>query len=199
MRIQVEQFRLRLTAFAAWQAPWRSDGWRIQADRARGARTSTVRCLVDGQPLYLRGRIDRIDVHEADRPDGRFRLQERRLGRKRPTTRTAHDGEWVDLQLPLYRHLVKSLDIAGPVRLGYILLPKKTSRHQSSRLADLDRRRTAGGRRKSLRGDPRHSGQNLLAPGRRAGRVLRDLAAICQDDVFGAASLAAEAAEEADP
>ncbi|HSG70005.1 MAG TPA: hypothetical protein VLA12_06290, partial [Planctomycetaceae bacterium] len=34
-------------------------------------------------------------------------------------------GEWTDLQLPLYRHLVKALEIDGDLELGYINLPKK--------------------------------------------------------------------------
>ena len=31
VRVQIEQIRLRLAAFATWQADWRSAGWRIQA------------------------------------------------------------------------------------------------------------------------------------------------------------------------
>ena len=37
-------------------------------------------------------------------------------------------GEWIDLQLPLYRHLVAGLGIEGPVELAYINLPKDISR-----------------------------------------------------------------------
>ena len=33
-------------------------------------------------------------------------------------------GQWVDLQLPLYRHLVQGFGITTNVQLGYILLPK---------------------------------------------------------------------------
>ena len=32
--------------------------------------------------------------------------------------------EWIDFQLPLYRHLVRELGIESRVQLGYILLPK---------------------------------------------------------------------------
>jgi len=36
--------------------------------------------------------------------------------------------EWVDLQLPLYRHLVAALGIDGPVELAYIALPKDVAK-----------------------------------------------------------------------
>ena len=32
-------------------------------------------------------------------------------------------GEWIDLQLPLYRLLVQSLGIDGEIQLGYVHLP----------------------------------------------------------------------------
>jgi len=38
-------------------------------------------------------------------------------------------GEWIDLQLPLYRHLAVALGIQDPIQLGYVVLPndpKKT-------------------------------------------------------------------------
>ena len=39
------------------------------------------------------------------------------------------DGDtWVDLQLPLYRHLVARLGVGKPLRLAYILLPKDVSK-----------------------------------------------------------------------
>jgi hypothetical protein len=34
---------------------------------------------------------------------------------------------WVDLQLPLYRRLVRAMGIEGRIRLGYVNLPKDTS------------------------------------------------------------------------
>ena len=36
-------------------------------------------------------------------------------------------GQWVDLQLPLYRYLASGLGVTDPVQLGFILLPKDTA------------------------------------------------------------------------
>jgi hypothetical protein len=54
-------------------------------------------------------------------------------------------GSWVDLQLPLYRHLVRDLGVPGTVQLGYVLLPKDTSKVEfrlaewsAEELADAD-------------------------------------------------------------
>ena len=51
-------------------------------------------------------------------------------------------GQWVDLQLPLYRHLLSGMDIEGAdassdVGLGYIVLPKDVSKI-GLRLAEWD-------------------------------------------------------------
>jgi hypothetical protein len=80
---------------------------------------------VDGKPFRLRARIDRIDRHaerdewavidyktgdSADRPDRKHRDS---------------TGAWIDLQLPLYWHLSKSLHAGRPVRVGYASLSKE--------------------------------------------------------------------------
>ena len=38
------------------------------------------------------------------------------------------NGDWVDLQLPLYRHLVAGLGITGDLDMAYIVLPKDVGR-----------------------------------------------------------------------
>ena len=62
--VQVEQLRLRLAAFAPWQAGWVAQGWRIEHVET-GPEEGEAAIVVDGQPMFLRGRIDRIDVHES--------------------------------------------------------------------------------------------------------------------------------------
>lgn len=124
--VQREQLRSRLHAFARWQAQWAAQGWRIQQ-----VETTVGGCdaplMVDGQPMYLRGRIDRIDVNPAT---GQYIVFDYKTGDKAKTPEEAHrtgrtgEKQWVDLQLPLYRHLVRALGITGEVKLGYILLPK---------------------------------------------------------------------------
>jgi ATP-dependent helicase/DNAse subunit B len=126
--VQIEQIRFRLRAFAAWQAQRTRDGWRIVfSEDSESQRVLERDWPVDGAAFLLRGRIDRIDYHErlgrvcvldyktADRGDDPHRTHRR-------------GDEWIDLQLPLYRHLVAAAKLAGvpaeaPIELGYLVLP----------------------------------------------------------------------------
>jgi RecB family exonuclease len=134
VNVQVEQLRLRLRAFADWQAQWTAQGWRIVRAEARvNGRTAPL--VVDGEPVYLRARIDRVDVHEST---GRCVIFDYKTSDSAKTPEQAHRARrsrWIDLQLPLYRHLAPALDIAGPVELGYIVLPKDL-RHVGHHLAE---------------------------------------------------------------
>jgi ATP-dependent helicase/nuclease subunit B len=123
--IQVEQLRLRLRAFAAKQAEWAAQGWRIEHAEVPDQTHPAATFVVDGRPLVLRGRIDRIDVRPANGERVILDYKSSDAGQS-PEKTHQRGGEWVDLQLPLYRHLVRSLGIEGPVRLGYVLLPKDT-------------------------------------------------------------------------
>jgi ATP-dependent helicase/DNAse subunit B len=127
VELQVEQLRLRLAAFARWQAEWAAQGWRIvktEIDIEEGKAS----LVVDGQPMYLRGRIDRIDQNERD---GRYVIFDYKTSEKGEAPSATHrrkDGTWVDLQLPLYRHLARVVEIEHEtIGLGYILLPKSLS------------------------------------------------------------------------
>lgn len=124
--VQAEQLRARLASFAQWQAQWTAEGWRIEAIET-GPDEGQASLVVDGRPMFLRGRIDRIDVHEAT---GRRIVLDYKTSDTAKTPRQAHTsgGRWVDLQLPLYRHLAAGMGIDGPVELGYILLPKDVRR-----------------------------------------------------------------------
>ncbi len=194
VRIQIEQIRLRLAAFAVWQADWRSQGWRIHATE-RDVRHGDCPLVVDGEPLYLRGRIDRIDVHE---PSGRTIIFDYKSGERADSPEKSHraGGEWVDLQLPLYRHLVRSLGITQPVELGYILLPKEAGKVGHSlapwteaELLAADER--AFGVIRDIRAE------KFWPLAAEPGAFTADLAAICQDDVFRAAGLMPDEPEDA--
>ena len=189
VRLQVEQLRLRLAALARWQADWRQQGWRIEYTEHEFA-AGKVNLMVDGKSLALVGRVDRIDRHERS---GAWAMFDYKTGDKPTTPDKAHrrgaaaDGpQWIDLQLPLYRHLARGLKIEGEIRLGYIVLPK-----------DLD----ATG---ALLAE--WSGADLAAAEATAAEVVRniragrfwppsdpppswseDLAAICQDNQLGRA------------
>jgi ATP-dependent helicase/nuclease subunit B len=136
VRIQVQHLKARLGAFARWQAAWVADGWRVVCvERYAG---EGVPFQVDGEPVLLRGKIDRIDhnpgtghwaVLDYKTGDaGRGPEETHRRGRSR-------NKEWVDLQLPLYRKLLAGIlndddtPVVPPaardrVELGYILLPR---------------------------------------------------------------------------
>ena len=124
--VQVEQLRRRLAALAQWQADWAAQGWRIEHVEVSPADGKAF-LVVDGQPMFLRGRIDRIDVQESS---GKRMIFDYKTSDGAKSPEKAHrkrSGEWTDLQLPLYRHLVAHLGIVGPVELAYINLPKDIS------------------------------------------------------------------------
>jgi ATP-dependent helicase/nuclease subunit B len=127
--VQLEQIRLRLGAFAHWQAERTRAGWRIVfSEDSENRELLQASFPVDGIDFTLTGRIDRIDYHEqlcrlavldyktADRGDD-------------PRKTHRHADEWIDLQLPLYRHLVRKAQLLQsvpadvPLDLGYVVLP----------------------------------------------------------------------------
>jgi RecB family exonuclease len=123
--VQLKMLESRLIAFARWQVESLKEGWHIAI---------TERDLicddfsdVNGRPVNLIGRVDRIDRHESS---GDLRVLDYKTSETaEPPNRTHRKkDEWVDLQLPLYRLLVKSLDIKGTVHLGYIQLPGDLSK-----------------------------------------------------------------------
>ncbi len=141
VRVQLEAARVRLRAFARVQAASLADGWRIiEAERKISA---------DGEdPLRLGGlaisaQIDRIEEH----PDLGLRIVDYKtyatpkkpaqthLGspganRFLPEAAVSVDGKdrcWVDLQLPLYRHIAEQLLPGRPVRTAYFILPADPS------------------------------------------------------------------------
>lgn len=133
--LQVEQLAERLRAFATSQAAFVRDGWRIRYIEQPSSKT--VVNLPGLQPaLRLRGRIDRIDVHEQS---GKWRILDYKTSAAAKTPRKAHmkNGEWVDLQLPMYRHLARALGSPENVEFGYLNLPQNTA-ETGLALADWD-------------------------------------------------------------
>jgi inactivated superfamily I helicase len=124
--IQREQLRRRLMRFAVWQAQQAAEGWAILP--AQAERNFTLPIEVQrGEPLIVRGRIDRIDLH----PEHGHRIVDYKTGDSGMSPDAVHrqgpkDGKtWVDLQLPLYHMMARQQGIVGPIELGYISLPKK--------------------------------------------------------------------------
>ena len=118
--VQAELARRRLREFARVQADRTGEGWVIHATE-QIVRSSAF--VVDGVPVALSGKIDRIDHHPDD---GRWEvLDYKTSARGKTPERTHRDARgWIDLQLPLYRHLLvevegmPELDLANPLRVG---------------------------------------------------------------------------------
>ncbi|MBI5432843.1 MAG: PD-(D/E)XK nuclease family protein [Planctomycetes bacterium] len=118
--VQVEQLRARLARFAEWQARTTLEGWRIRRVEFQPSRRVEIAC--EAGALQLVGRVDRIDQHATT---GRWRVIDYKTSDSGKTPRETHlrrKTEWIDLQLPLYRHLVRELCGDAPIELGYVAL-----------------------------------------------------------------------------
>ena len=135
VRLQVEIARHRLSAFAPRQAQRAMEGWRVRMVEADfGPRGFDPPLYPDQDGLYLHGKIDRVDQHDVHG----YQALDYKTGAKGETPEEAHRNKngWIDLQLPLYRVLLKSRDIeVAPDGLGYISLPPDSSR-SGFKLAD---------------------------------------------------------------
>jgi ATP-dependent helicase/nuclease subunit B len=127
LRLQFEQARRRLRAFAAYQANLAQDGWRIVYAEDEEADRLAVTFIVDDSPLALVGRIDRIDYHDSPKT---VRILDYKTADTAVSPEKTHRERqtWVNLQLPLYRHLwssaAKDVAVDCTVELAYFNLPK---------------------------------------------------------------------------
>ncbi len=131
--IQNEHAEVRLSHWAEIQAKRAGDGWEIlhsewtpKLDSESGARSPMIQ--VSEGAVALRGKIDRIDRH---RRTGHIAILDYKSSDSPADPSLTHrrrDGSWRDLQLPLYRELVRSLDLSGPITLGYFNLPRDLDR-----------------------------------------------------------------------
>lgn len=141
LRIQREQLRLRLRDFAKWQADRAADGWRIaQAEW----KIDPAPLIVDGQPVrvggetfQLYGRIDRVDVHETE---GTVCVLDYKTSNKpkKPKEKHQKGDEWVDLQLPLYRHLLSATALGRADEVGYVCLSREGCEMHCARWDEAD-------------------------------------------------------------
>jgi hypothetical protein len=189
--VQGEQIKRRLVAFANWQASWFAQGWRILHVELEAIGTAAS-ILVDDKPFYLTGRIDRIDVNTHT---GEIAIIDYKTGDSlaTPDDRHREKGEWIDLQLPLYRHLVLGTkaskdvtDQSGALILGYISIPKSTEETNFYRAtwtdeelasADEAARRVVRGLRKGIF-EPRSRDKSVIDS-------FAEFARICQDGILG--------------
>lgn len=130
--IQLEQVRARLDRFAAWQALRVREGWRIVFIENM-EQNLTWKFTLDEEAVILVGRIDRIDRNDVS---GTWQVLDYKTGDKGDSPEYTHgpfNEEWVDFQLPLYRHLASQGNVVPgfdpeQCELGYVLLPKDLSR-----------------------------------------------------------------------
>ena len=185
VQIQVEQLRYRFERFAELQAERARQGWRIIAVE----QYLEHRMTVDNKPFTIRGTIDRVDVN--DRLEGQVAIWDYKTSDTGKSPAAAHfskDRGWLDLQLPLYRHLASHIEALagydlGVPDLGYIKLPKsikevkfEAANWNAQQLADADRQAEQVIR--SLQ-------QGIFWPPVATPPIYSDAwAGICQDPVF---------------
>lgn len=130
VRLQVEQLRSRLRAFAHWHAGWVGQGWRVRAAEvgtgrdgigftfAEGGATGEGGAIGEvGATVRLKARIDRIDEHPASGRWAVFDYKTSDSGKDPEKTHRRGRSEpkvWTDLQLPLYRWLARRLPCWQP-------------------------------------------------------------------------------------
>ncbi|MEZ6092822.1 MAG: PD-(D/E)XK nuclease family protein [Pirellulaceae bacterium] len=121
---QLDNMSLRLKRFAEIQAEHRKAGWSIFSVEEK----FEFPFMVDDESFTIVGKIDRVDRNE----EGKIAVWDYKTSEKGYSAAKAHvdsDGNWIDLQLPLYRHMIQSRFPEyglNDVGLGYVLMPNNT-------------------------------------------------------------------------
>jgi RecB family exonuclease len=180
LAVQIVQAQTRLDAFADWQADRTKEGWEIKHVETSGGAQPACLNLDGGVSITLRGRIDRIDHR-----DGHWAILDYKTGDSAKTPQETHlkSKEWVDLQLPLYIKLAQTLDIEGPMQLGYIVLPKDVAK-VGALMADWDDTMLAAADQRAIEVAQSIYNQEFWPPKDRTPDILTEYAAICQDQAF---------------
>ena len=135
--VQIERLRKRLlNGFVIAQSQLADEGWMIlyaEQNLEHGL-------IIDGQPFTAHGRVDRIDYHPET---SAARIIDYKTADTPKTPRQTHcpQGEWIDLQLPVYQQIAASLDEAltpETIECGYFNLPptRRRNRLRARRLAN---------------------------------------------------------------
>lgn len=188
VQVQWEQLRLRLEAFAEWQAQRAGEGWQIIYSEDAQAGTALATTLtVDGQPFTIRGRMDRVDYHPRQHVLCVLDYKTSEAGNGPQKTHRPR-GRWVDLQLPLYRHLVEGAPNlprhVEQIALGYVLLPGDP---QKVGLAEADWSEEELAEADALAEEVirRVRAEEFWPPASPPPAYADDLAVICQDHSLG--------------
>lgn len=179
VQLQIEQARLRLISFAAWQAKWASEGWRVKYVE----QSCTCTLPIDERRMAtVSGRIDRIDYHADNDAWAIFDYKTGEGGMPPEKTHRKKD-EWVDLQLPLYRRMARTFGVDGNVQMGYLILPKATG-SAGSQMAEWTAEELAAADDVALRVVREIADGRFWPPTVAPGR-LGEFDPICLEGVFG--------------
>ena len=181
VQIQKELIRKRLENFVRWQLGWAANGWVI-SHWEREFKDDQSRLLVDNEPFFLRGKIDRIDLNENGNDCVIFDYKTFSEIKKPESTHRNRDGIWTDLQLPLYRHLAAALNLPNSLRLGYIVLPK--SPRVREQLAEWDQQDLDEADEAAAQVIRHIRRQIFWPPNPAPQQFFEDYAAICQEGQF---------------
>ncbi len=186
VQVQVARLEQRFREFAVQQAERRKNGWRIEHTE----KDLKVNWGDGNTSVELRGRIDRIDKHEAT---DRWAILDYKTSDIVRRPRTNHLGsestiassgeDWQDLQLPLYRHLASSLGCEGDVELGYVLLPRDISK-TGSYSANWSDEELKLADQAAIRVVQQIQAGRFWPPTEEPPLFSEDVAGICQDYVF---------------
>ncbi len=201
--VQLKQLESRLDAFAVWQAKWRCEGWVIEhverairpedqiIDPASGSRTQPTMSLTDSIggdefriSVWLHGRVDRLDRNEQTGEWALFDYKSGDRGDEPEKTHRKRNGEWVDLQLPLYRHLVRELALPREPKLGYINLPKELT-EVGVRFANWSAADLASADDTAANVARQIAACDFWPPADPPPRLIREFDDLCQVGVFG--------------
>ncbi|WP_145345617.1 PD-(D/E)XK nuclease family protein [Rosistilla ulvae] len=121
VRLQITSALDRLKIVAKRQVERTHQGWLLWAAERQIDVEDNAVVMVDGMPFGLKGRIDRIDYHPDD---DRWAVIDYKTHAHNPFKKhyKKSTDEWIDLQLPLYRHMLAALGIEADrdlVQLGY--------------------------------------------------------------------------------
>lgn len=133
LQFQQKAMWARLKSFASFQAQWSREGWRIWAVEKKFE--------LEIENVKVRGRIDRIDKKDEQFLIIDYKTTEPRepfgshLGIPRSTEQwppaeayfsfQGKKWRWLDFQLPLYYHGLKSMGLAKNPQIGFCFLSQK--------------------------------------------------------------------------
>lgn len=138
--IQKEIIKQRLAAFAEFQQTWSGNTIAVEQDFEQ------VVTLKDKEKMTLIGRIDRIDLS----PEGDIILLDYKTSDTGDNPREDHldkDGNWINLQLPIYRRLLLAnknrfsefITKGTQIKVGYINISKeKAAKNEDPKWLDSE-------------------------------------------------------------